>query len=70
MVTNGQFIALLLIAGLLGIGVALTYTPHNAQASPGYAYIQPVTAYDCTNPNPPLSCYNSGYIYHNTVSMI
>ena len=52
MVTRSQFIALLLIAGLLGIGVALTYTPHNVQA-----YAQ-----DCTNPNPPPSCYNSGYI--------
>jgi hypothetical protein len=59
MVTNSQFIALLLIAGLLGIGIALTYTLHNAQASPGYAYIQPVTAYDYTAPNPPPSCYNS-----------
>jgi hypothetical protein len=68
MVTNSQFIAVLLIAGLLGIGVALTYNTHNAQALHGYAYIQPVTAYDCTQPNPPPSCYNSGYINHNTVS--
>ncbi|MFZ0513873.1 MAG: hypothetical protein WAM14_19865 [Candidatus Nitrosopolaris sp.] len=60
MVTRSQFIALLLIAGLLGIGAALTYAPHNVQA-----YAQ-----DCTNPNPPPSCYNSGYIYHNMVSMI
>jgi hypothetical protein len=65
MVTNSQFIALLLIAGLLGIVV---YTTHQVQVYgygggsggySGYAYIQPVTAYDCTAPNPPPSCYNS-----------
>jgi hypothetical protein len=62
MVTNSQFIALLLIAGLVGM---VAYTTHvqaygyGGSGYSGYAYIQPVTAYDCTQPNPPPSCYNS-----------